>query len=244
MKTKVNASSSTNSFDLQQIFNALVGQKLEDAYLYTALNDPFRPYRNEVDIEIDAIDSSESGSHGRSYNQIIKACESGKIAEIILREDAVGSALFEKATKRYHDLYFPKGECFVEVKRWKQNSIPQNVEKFLREDSKKYNTSKWLFVFTYDDKHTWLDRIIDVESETKTDEVGNSDVVIDIHQTRNSYTIYMPTYRHLKATDGVICFISSAGKKTYKTFDWFDDVKRESNKGAASGGYYVFADKV
>jgi hypothetical protein len=224
--------------NITEILEPLVGQKVLTSWiLKDFVENKALPYLAEVEEEVEGIDDNQQYNGGsRSYMQIYDASSKGKVAEVILREDESVGHLFERADKRFHDLYFRDGKCFVEVKRWKERDIKQNLQRFLAKDAVSYNTSRWLVIFTYDDNYTWLDSVIDLQN-TKP-------FITEIRIQGRTFTIHEPVLKKLREqNDAVIKFID--GEQTYiRTVEWFVENKRESFSGRHKGGWFVFANDV
>jgi hypothetical protein len=224
--------------NIAEILEPLVGQKVLTSWiLKDFVENKALPYRAEVEEEAEGIDDNQQYNGGsRSYMQIYDASSKGKVAEVILREDESVGHLFERADKRFHDLYFRDGKCFVEVKRWKERDIQQNLQRFLSKDSVSYNTSRWLVIFTYDDNYTWLDRVIDIQNIKA--------FITEIRIQGKTFTVHEPVLKQLQErNDAVIKFID--GEQTYiRTVEWFENNMQESFSGRHKGGWFVFANKV
>jgi hypothetical protein len=220
---------------IEQILKPRVGQRFYNEPLEELLNSPDCPYRKEVDIEINDIINSPNASGDRSVFQIYRHCESGKLAEIIVREYFT-ELNFEKADKKYHDLYCADFGNFVEVKRWSSANVLANLQKYLRTCTS-YNKSEWLLIFTYDKNHTWLERIVHVPSALQ----NLSNFVVE--KRGQSYSISESTLTKLLSENALITF--KDGDKTYtETVEWFNKHKKTSKFGLAKGGYYVFDNQV
>jgi len=223
----------------ETLVSPLIGVKFSSLSLQQILNDPKKSYRTETDEEIERISDSNPN---RSIFNITKASDNGKLAEIIIREDVTLAKLFEKALKKYHDLYFTPTGDLVEIKRWKQNQIRNNLYNYLSHDAKEYNTSRWLLIFTYDENLTWLEQIVDVEAELKKPStIISSTFVVKSGQ---SYTVAHSLFKELQECNANLIFIDENNKEHTKSFDWFNAFKRESKKGFLKGGWYVFANEV
>lgn len=225
--------------NIAEILEPLVGQKVLTSWiLKDFVENAALPYLAEVEEEVEGIDDNQQYNGGsRSYMQIYKASSHGKVAEVILREDESVGHLFERADKRFHDLYFRDGKCFVEVKRWKERDIKQNLQRFLTKDAVSYNTSRWLAIFTYDDNYTWLDSVIDLQNIKP--------FIAEIRIQGKTFTIHEPVLKKLREqNDAVIKFLDNDGRTLVRTVDWFENNMQESFSGRHKGGWFVYANKV
>lgn len=225
--------------NVAEILEPLVGQKVLTSWiLKDFVENKKMPYLAEVEEEVEGIDDNQQYNGGsRSYMQIYDASSKGKVAEVILREDESVGHLFERADKRFHDLYFRDGKCFVEVKRWKERDIKQNIQRFLAKDAVTYNTSRWLVIFTYDDNYTWLDSVIDLQNIEP--------FIAEIRIQGKTFTIHEPVLKKLREqNDAVIKFLDNDGRTLVRTVEWFENNMQESFSGRHKGGWFVYANKV
>ncbi len=229
---------SNKNTNVTELLEHLVGQKFLSSWIVRDyVNNPSFPYKAEVDEEAEGIDDNQQYNGGsRSYMQIHDASSKGKIAEVILREDETVGPLFERADKRFHDLYFRDGKCFVEVKRWKERDIKSNIQRFMTKDAVSYNTSRWLVIFTYDENYTWLDRVVDLDNVKP--------FITEVNLHGKTFTIHESVLKQLEAQNDAVIKFNDNDRTYVLPVEWFTDNMQESFSGRQKGGWFVYANKV
>lgn len=230
--------------NLTELLEPLVGQKVLTSWIVKDfIDNPSLPYKKEVEEEVEGIKNTEEfnlrtgkSTSSRSYMQIHDTSTKGKIAEVILREDENVGPLFEHADKRFHDLYFRAGKCFVEVKRWKKRDIKSNIQHFMTKDAVTYNTSRWLVIFTYDDNYTWLDQVVDLQNVKP--------FIFEINLRGKTFTIPDAILKQLEAQNDAVIKFNDDDVTYVLSLEWFINNMQESFSGRHKGGWFVYADKV
>ncbi|MEM2159578.1 MAG: hypothetical protein QXN55_01335 [Candidatus Nitrosotenuis sp.] len=144
-------------------------------------NDETFPYVAEAKKEAERLAGSATGE---VFEKKFSNSLMGKSAELLLREGFVGEfepishtnisnivtpfteKLAEFSTKQqvfYHDLFHHESKKLVEVKRWAERNVENELKNFFNIQFLRYNFSSWLFVFAHDNKETWLEHSIDLE---------------------------------------------------------------------------------
>jgi hypothetical protein len=133
------------------------------------------PYKQEAIEEANRLFDSDSARHGRTKQQILGSCNSGKYGEIIIRECLEGNNRFISYHERnnkdvYHDVIDLNNEKIIEIKVWNtfEEDIIEEICTFLKYkcylyDKKGYNHSNYLVVFKQFKTHFECMALIDVE---------------------------------------------------------------------------------
>lgn len=218
-----------------ETLQSLVGVKFNSAEYLKKVRNQNLPYAKEVQDEVERISNSNPD---RSFFDIIKRCEQGKVPEVFLRE--LQDSPFKNSTKRFHDLIDDQG-CHTEVKDWNFSSIDANLEKFLSGPIYGYNTSEFLAIFSHDAIDIYLERVIVIERKEKQvhkEVPRQTKEVLEVHKYGKSFTISGAKCRTFEQRPTTIRFIESGKKAVEKTSDWFIQHRRLSYDNQ---NYYVFA---